>query len=769
MEYFRNMVCVTKEDLTSPHPLPLPSMGGEKGCEAVMSEACYRNLTVRNQMRFVRRGGGLETYALIEYGSLPVRFRKRFEALKGDPVAALKNQLLPEAVPLNLEARRWFAEFTFADGSYLSLEKQDEYTMNASVLDLLIRELNDRSSLRKACGKNSTRLLWETVAGTVERFRKSSGHTLPAHLVNLKEKINDYRRYGFEALISGKFGNRNTLKITDEAGRFIIAMKRSRTPVFTNEQIFVRFNLECERRKEIKEFRDGRDCGDGGDFRDCGDGGEWKALRSINSLTGFLKRPEVMPLWWDAVHGELAAKQLFQRNHKTVISEKRNALWYGDGTKLNLWYRKFVPGKGWVKASVTVYEVIDAYSEVLLGYHISERECFEQQYNAFRMAVERTKERPFEIVVDNQGEQKTKRAREFFGRIAGHVARYTAPHNPQSKTIESAFGRFQAQVLHQWYGFTGQNVTAKKASSKPNVEFVDANIEGLPTLEELKVRYREAREMWNGERVMITTGVVLKHPKFKDSRDCRDGGDFRDCGGKTRVEVYDSSPNEMVQAVDELDLMELFWVTTERASTFTSSGITISVSGKGYTYEPLDADGMPDMEFRRKHTLREFFVQYDPLDMSRVRLFMDSPTGRRYVATAYPYVEVHRDIQGRSLTPSPSPNGEGGGMSEDEFIRRQDDVNKRVRIEASVFAYGLEAEYGVAPEQHGLRRAKLAGISARDWERLGDCGDCRDSRDYRDNRDCGDVGSFEDWSSVGEFEKEISLMTYDEAAFYDKF
>ena len=35
-----------------------------------------------------------------------------------------------------------------------------------------------------------------------------------------------------------------------------------------------------------------------------------------------------------------------------------------------------------------VYEVIDAYSEVLLGYYISDTENFEAQYNAYRMAIQ---------------------------------------------------------------------------------------------------------------------------------------------------------------------------------------------------------------------------------------------------------------------------------------------------------------------------------------------------------------------------------------------
>lgn len=71
------------------------------------------------------------------------------------------------------------------------------------------------------------------------------------------------------------------------------------------------------------------------------------------------------------------------------------------------------------------------------------------------------------------------------------------PHNGQSKSIESAFGRFQQQVLRKLYNFTGQNITAKKLSSRVNIDLVMANIDQLPTLEELKQQYADCREEWN--------------------------------------------------------------------------------------------------------------------------------------------------------------------------------------------------------------------------------------------------------------------------------
>ena len=78
--------------------------------------------------------------------------------------------------------------------------------------------------------------------------------------------------------------------------------------------------------------------------------------------------------WWAAVYGELAARQKFDRKQQTVMPALRDALWYGDGTKLNLYYKGRDKSGRLVKKTAMVYEVIDAYSEMLLGYCIGEVE-----------------------------------------------------------------------------------------------------------------------------------------------------------------------------------------------------------------------------------------------------------------------------------------------------------------------------------------------------------------------------------------------------------
>ena len=307
MEYFNKIVCVTVQELTS----------SENG-EPVISLWTLYSLIRRGKAQRVNRGGGLDNYALIDYLSLPERYRIRFEQKYGDPVELIKEKCMKNRLKIDEAARIFFEDYRYDKaGELVSLTepKKAEYTINASVLNELISILNDREGYRKALG-GSTKKVWETIIGTSDRLRDSYGHTLPENAARLKDKINQYKKEGYSCLISKKMGNGNTLKITEEAGNMIIALKRSSVPVYTDAQIFVEFNRIADEKG-------------------------WKQLRSIQSLRQFLNRPDIEPLWYDAVHGELKAHQRYSRKNKTELPSMRDSLWYGDGTKINLYYKDY--------------------------------------------------------------------------------------------------------------------------------------------------------------------------------------------------------------------------------------------------------------------------------------------------------------------------------------------------------------------------------------------------------------------------------------------
>ena len=451
-KYFDNILCVTYKELLD-----------------IMPKGTLNSQLSREKLDVVSRGGGENNPALYAYSSLPEKYKRRWVLLKGEPEQQMRQEMIRNIVKKDEKAESFFEEYRYdKNGEMVALpvDVKKEYTWNASVLNALMEEFKRLSSSNNKL-TGFRRNLWELLLVTSEEWRPVYGHSLPGSVGRLKALINKFRPDNYGVLVSGKYGNSNTLKIEEDGGRYLVALKRSRVPVYTDMEIFEEYNRVAPERG-------------------------WKPLKSPRSLREWFNSPRVEPLWYDAVYGEMKAHQRYDRKHRTILPSRRDSLWYGDGTKLNLYYRD----ENGNKCTTSVYEVVDAYSEVLLGYYISDNEDYIAQYHAFRMAIQTSRHKPYEIVCDNQGGHKKNAALGLFSKIS-RIHRPTAPYNGESKTIENIFYRFQSQVLKKRFSFTGQNITAKRETSRPNLEFINANIDSLPTLEELKEQYAAARELWS--------------------------------------------------------------------------------------------------------------------------------------------------------------------------------------------------------------------------------------------------------------------------------
>ena len=635
MEYYNKILCVTFAELTG-------------GRDPVMKANTLKCNVQRSNIACARRGGGEGTQALYVWSSIPVKYRRRFVATYGDPEEKMREAMTKASIKIDAKAREYYEAYTYMDKDgqerHLTEKMIEEYTINASVLGELEKMAARRQAIRSSLNAPMSGA-WDLILDSSERMRESYGHTLPGTLARLKTRLKAWKADGYQSVVSGKLGNTSALKITGEFLRQIVALKRSKVPVYTDAQLF-------EKANEIAEERG------------------WKPIRSLSGMKKWLNSPSVEPLWYDAVYGEQAARQRYGRKHKTALPTRRDTLWYGDGTKLNLYYRD---EQGKVRTT-QVYEVIDAMSEVLLGYCISDTEDYEAQYHAYRMAIQKSGHKPYEIVYDNQGGHKKLDSDGFIGKIC-RVHRPTQPYNGESKTIESVFGRFQAQVLHNDWRFTGQNVTAKKASSRPNVEFIEANKDSLYTLDELKDAYAAARKEWN-------EGV---HPAT----------------GERRIDIYEKSVNEETQEVTLHDMVDMFWVVKKRMATFTDQGLQVTIKGEKRQYEVCSSPGVPDHEWRRKHTYERFIVAYDPYDFASIRLYTKGTDGSlRFERTAEPYILIHRALQDQQ------------GTDDAKFIRQEQEANLQDRIERTVAGRTIAAEHGTDAEQQGLHSPKLKGTTA---------------------------------------------------------
>lgn len=679
MEMYGKIRCVTFPELVS--------QGG------ILSVPSYKKKVREGKLRVVRPGKGAGSHALIDYNSLPDLIRDAYDRLYPDAQKEMNEQMMSNTIRSDSNA----VEFYKNHEPQISLSRQAEYVLNAEVMNELIRVEKETEAMHRKCGYVRKAETWKSVRGTCEKLREEYGHTLPESAARLREKFNAYKKCGYAALVNKNTGNQAARVVVPETARLLLKLRRSIVPRYTEAQIFEEYNL---RAVELG----------------------LNIIKSPTTVKNYLNDPSVMPMWYAAVHGMQRWKSRYSSLLKTGLPQMRDALWYGDGTKLNLYYRD---GQGKMRTT-SVYEVMDAYSETLLGYDIAPNENFKSQYRAYRMAVETAGSRPYEIVTDNQGGHKKGDATGFFRRLTV-LHRPTMPYNGQSKTIENAFYRFQAMVLHRIWYFTGQNVNTKKVGSKPNLEFIEENAYALPTLEEVKAIYKECRDRWNNEEKHFASGIP-------------------------HMEMYRMSENPEAQPVTDTDMVRMFWLCHPKAVTYTNYGLQFDIDRQKYHYDVYGADGLRDEAWALNNTGREFTVMYDPLDMTRVELWRNTATGPKYSATATPKVVVSRATQERT----PEESG---------FMRRTIERNKEVMAAIHLEGERFDLDERIAAELFGLTTPRLKNINGKQMEeyrKMHEAGELDIPLFLPERKDAEDTVGEPAYTSLGEYEKALSNMTLDD-------
>lgn len=629
------------------------------GDNPIMSNSYYKNNS--KELHTVRRGT-YQTPALYSYDSLPPDIKQKFiDRLGYDPEKQEEPraeeqkeiQAIGYEITMDWQAKDFFDAFAYEDtGEGLADDHKVMYTNDASILNAWMRQYNSRYATIRNCGGSTAQLMQQELAyyrNHAEAIALKFPNTLPLSNKRFRERLKNYQDEGYKALISGKQRNQNSRKIKGAAGEWLVARFASPVNKVTLDQLWQEYNALAEAKG-------------------------WKKVKSKGSIRKWLDEPENRKIWMITRHGELKAKEYAQRQHRTKLPVYRDALWYSDGTKLNYYYQ-YTDANGLVQiGTATVYEIIDAYSECFIGYAIGDKEDYNLQYAAFRMAVQHAGQKPYEIRFDNQGGHKKLKSADFLNNIS-KLSIATQPYNGKSKTIELAFGHFQQQYLHKDWFFTGQNIQAKREESKANMEMILANKANLPTLEEIKETYRQRRNEWN----------AAKHSHT----------------GLSRMHMYRTSENPDCVKVDIWEMVNLFWMTTDKQITYRTSGIELTVNKKTYAFEVLTAEGEPNLDFLAKNNGKKFFVKYDPMDIEpMIHLYEKTPNGLRYIETAQPYLEVHRAVQDQ----------QDGEMS---FIRRQDELAKANRKSNVAELEELLEKHGYHPEQHGLNMPKIKGLNKR--------------------------------------------------------
>lgn len=517
---------------------------------------------------------------LIIYEQMTEAAKMQLRHQFGDVYEYVRTSAITSLVKADPKAFLFYSTHT-VNGENLPDKHINLYTSAAEWLNMLSTVSKQKKAWFASLGLHGKSEFYQAAIALI----KANDIDLPTNYVRLMDKLRKYESGGYKSLVSAKFGNANSVKITQEVGEWLIAQY----------QLPIKISVPMLALKFINEAQ----------VRG------WE-LVTEQAIYAYLHSPENKQRWYGGRHGHRQATEAFGYSLRTAMPTHRDALWYSDGTGLNYVGQK---DNKWLGMQ-QIYWIMDAYSEFIVGWSVSKTENYDVQIKATQMAVRTAMAKPYEWRYDNQGGHKKAETQEFLNKVAAHHFN-TQPYNGKSKTIESMTGRFQQQIMRQDWFFSGQNRTAKKLDSKANMEFLLENFKSVPTLEEIYAIIAERINQWN----------EAKHHET----------------GISRKEMYYSSTNPKHQPIDYLEMVELFWLTNKKPITYNNDGIKLTVAKQMHEFEVL-ADGMPDVEFRRKYIGEQFIVKYDNDDLSHVRLYLQEATGLRFVAMAEPRIVVPRAL-----------------------------------------------------------------------------------------------------------------------------
>ncbi len=474
MEYYGNTLCISAPELLESN---------------IMTASCYKSLAHRGNLDVVRRGGGASgCVALIAVDSLPTKYRTKVEeTFPGGPEVRLEGWITSH-YETDQEAMTWFHDRKNT-GLDLTPDKIQEYVVNASVLNTCIALYERAAAYRKLMGEKYD---WSMMAKVVGVLKDKYHHTLPESMLRFRQKVNQYKQGGYGALISGKFGNQNTRKVTLKLEKLVLG-------------------LWCLPNKpygaQVKDLYDGFICGeidaydvktgelfDPNDFVDKN--GNPTEL-SDSTIRNILNKPSNRVIWdksqlsWTSFMHE---SMPHMHRHEGEYSLSQITM---DDVDLT---RKLKDTKLRVKA----YYAYDSVSQCVIGASYSRRkdpqlvkECFRDM---FRLIAKNGWGIPAGIEVENHLMTEYKYSLLQEGTVFAHV-RYCAPQNSQEKQAENFNGAKKKSVIHRnhtgigrFYGKWQWRAESKKVSDASNDTYEDKE---YYSFEELIADDRRDNYEWN--------------------------------------------------------------------------------------------------------------------------------------------------------------------------------------------------------------------------------------------------------------------------------
>lgn len=584
MEFFNNILCVSGTDL-------IKSASNPNG---VLSMCYYTKLVAQNKINRVRRASK-DTPALIEFDSLPVKYKAMVEAQYPDPRKEAINAPFAARIKPDAQARELFSTYTYDGGKSLPAEAVERYCSEAAIFNALCPIVEAMQTSRKAKGirTSTTRLfdteqkgVWEYALECIDSIRDRYPFSLPSSVRTLQRKIEKYRSGGYASLIHRGFGNLNRSAVKDPTAEALLLTLLRHGNQQSDVVVAEAFN-------------------------------RWAVEHHNPTLT-----PRAVTEYRaknaDRIVMQRAGKEVWNNRFDEVIRRGRPSaplmLVNSDDNDLDLYFKRkqiVADKKTGKKRTVSthffrykLYVVTDAHCDYILGYAVGEQISKELIREAYRNAMNHVRELTGsyhlwgQVVADRWGIGPKTDLRAFFE----NQAPFTPPPvgKARSKVIERSFGTEWHRELKRYTNYAGHNITAK---TKHNSDFVEAHQKSYP---------RCGNEALAQIAEFIETMRTVEWHKT----------------GRTRREVWLSNFTALnvgeARRISELTYLSTFGEKHGYLNRINNTGITITIDGMPRVYD------IPD-EVYRYAVGKRAQVQYDPADLTRI--LVSDGEHLRFVAT----------------------------------------------------------------------------------------------------------------------------------------
>jgi hypothetical protein len=515
---------------------------------------------------------------LVEYESLKDRYKELIKRkFEGDPYKFQYYEIIRKHAANRPEDFSALVDYRLPDERSLSAEKKDEYLTALKFINLYnYVQKEEAVKLGFANRSEFVKFLLQVVVQDKVK--------LPSSLVKFTIKAKQVRENGPTAIISAKFCNTNRLKTTEEQ-RDLILMMRARANQFNNEQIKDQYNVVAQEK-------------------------EWEPV-SRDTVRRIVTAGDVL------IKSLREGRKEWHDKYNFIVERQRPealSLWVGDGTPYELYYQREVikNGKKVIDyyARKTVYIVIDALNDYIVGYSIADGENIEMTKLAWKDALVKAGYMPRQIKVDNFGK---KQLGDFFQRVGLHFTP-AAVMNARDKVVEQVFSKIRNQETRKEFNYSGPNI---RANEQTNPDHLAAVRKDLPNEEQVIEQIHAHISNWN-------KSVEKKTGKPR-------------CAAF--IESIEKSDKQRLRPFDNISRLMLFGVQHKHTVKLSSRGLTPTLLGENKTYMLFNTD------WYLKHVGTPFHITYDPQDTSVVMAHNKDLTVRYELPEVQPLPMAFEDMK----------------------------------------------------------------------------------------------------------------------------